>query len=89
MAEIDSRGCCGWDWDLLSATKGDGGAGVALLRRRPGWPHAFPGAAVPSFDSAGRHLPLADVAAMDAVEGRAKFELVQVRRGNPARGEGQ
>ncbi|EDQ33926.2 hypothetical protein HPDFL43_05715 [Hoeflea phototrophica DFL-43] len=35
--------------------------------------HVFPGDAVPSFRSAGRHLALADVAAMDAVEGRARF----------------
>ena len=43
--------------------------------------HAFPGDAVPSFRCFGRHLALADVAAMDAVEGRAGFGRVQSGRG--------
>lgn len=43
--------------------------------------HVFPGDAVPSFRTAGRHLALADVAAMDAVEGRARFCRVQRARG--------
>jgi hypothetical protein len=33
----------------------------------------FAGHAIPSFRTVGRHLALADVAAMDAVEGRAGF----------------
>lgn len=33
----------------------------------------YPGDAVPSFRTAGWHLALDDVAAMDAVEGRAGF----------------
>ena len=40
----------------------------------------YPGAAVPSFSTAGRHLALADVAAMDAVEGRAGFERASTAR---------
>ena len=73
MAQLVSRGCCGRDGDHLSATKGDGGGGVGLLRRRPRGPQVFAGHAIPSFQTAGRHLALADVAAMDAVEGRAGF----------------
>ncbi|VVT15316.1 hypothetical protein HOE425_331215 [Hoeflea sp. EC-HK425] len=73
MARLVSRGCCGRDGDHLSATKGDGGGGVGLLRRRPRSAHVFAGHAIPSFRTVGRHLALADVAAMDAVEGRAGF----------------
>jgi len=40
----------------------------------------FSAAAVPSFRSAGRHLALAEVAAMDAVEGRARFARPQQAR---------
>jgi len=40
----------------------------------------FPGYAIPSFHTAGRHLALADVAAMDAVEGRAAFERASAAR---------
>lgn len=43
--------------------------------------HVFPGDAVPSFRAAGRRLALADVAAMDAVEGRAPFPRTQAKRG--------
>lgn len=81
MAHPVFRGCCGRDGDHLSATKGDGVGGVGLLRRRPGWPHVFAGHAIPSFHTVGRHLPLADVAAMDAVEGRARIDLRQAKRG--------
>jgi hypothetical protein len=81
MAEVVSTDCCGWDGDHLSAAKGDGGRAVAPLRRQPGWPDAFPGAAVPSFHTAGRRLPLADVAAMDAVEGRLPFVRKHAGRG--------
>lgn len=42
--------------------------------------HVFAGSAVPSLQSAGRHLALADVAALDAVEGRARFERPQQAR---------
>jgi len=73
MAWQVSRDCRGRDRDPLSAAMGGGGRAVASLRCRPGWPDAFPGASVPSFHTAGRHLALADVAAMDAVEGRAGF----------------
>lgn len=80
MAELVSTGCCGWDGDHLSAAKGDGGGGVGLLRRRPRWGHVFAGQAIPSFHTAGRHLALADVAAMDAVEGRAGFTRAPAAR---------
>ncbi len=79
MAQLVSRGCCGRDGDPLSAAKGDGGGGGELLRRRPRWPHVSAGHTIPSFHTAGRHLALADVAAMDAVEGRAGF--VRARTG--------
>jgi len=73
MLQLVSRNCCGRDGDPLSATKGDGGGGVGLLRRRSRWPHVFADHAIPSFHIAGRQLARADVAAMDAVEGRADF----------------
>jgi hypothetical protein len=40
----------------------------------------YPGDAVPSFRTAGRHLALDEVAAMDAVEGRARCERSQQAR---------
>lgn len=80
MAQLVSRGCCGRDGDPLSAAKGDGEGGEGLLRRRPRWRHVFAGHDIPSFHTAGRHLALADVAAMDAVEGREGFDRVPSAR---------
>lgn len=77
MAQLFSRGCCGRDGDTLSVTQGDGGGGIGLLCRCPRWAHVFAAHAIPSFHTAGRHLALADVAAMDAVEGRAGFVRAQ------------
>ncbi|WP_394689024.1 hypothetical protein [Hoeflea sp.] len=81
MGEIVSTGCCGWDGDHLSAAKGDGGGGVGLLRRRLQGLHVFPADAVPSFRALAGRMALDDIAAMDAVEGRAVVKRRQVGRG--------
>lgn len=70
---------------LFDAHRAQVAAAVGVPRRMLGPDkaplHAFPGDAVPSFCCFGRRLALADVAAMDAVEGRAGFGRAQSGRG--------
>lgn len=83
MARQVSSDCCGPAGDPLPATAGGGGDGRNASpppdRARLARLGLF--ACPPSLARLGRRLSLADIAAMDAVEGRAQAVRTQARRG--------